>query len=91
MRVLRVGLIYAIFARQMKQNTLQITSASTGEGQERICYLHSDDANLSPLAISEVNRRWESFFKQFNIRSAEMIEVCGSSPKVLEANYRKTV
>jgi hypothetical protein len=46
---------------------------------------------LSPLAISEVNRRWESFFKQFNIRSAEMIEVCGSSPKVLEANYRKTV
>jgi len=46
---------------------------------------------LSALAISEINRRWESFFKQFKIHSAEMIEVCGSSPKVLEVDYRKTV
>ena len=30
-------------------------------------------------------------FKQLKIHSAEMLEAYGSSPKVLEANYRKTI
>ena len=30
-------------------------------------------------------------FKQLKIHAAKMIDACGSSPKVLEADYRKTV
>jgi hypothetical protein len=105
-------LIYAIFARQMKQTILQISSVSIGEGQERICHLHPDDANkmikLQNRASNRQTRRELAFyrnqawlkntgcgqlplFKQLKIHSAEMIEACDSSPKVLEANYRKTI
>ena len=74
----RDGSIYAIFARQMKQNTLQITGASTGAG-------------LGAIDGSQVNRRSDRFSRPLIIAPAEMLEACASRPQVLEANYRKTV
>jgi len=77
----------------MKQKTVQITGASIGEGQERICHVHPDDANemikLQKGAINRQTLRRERFFEQLKIHSAEMIETCGSIPKTIVANYRK--
>jgi len=50
-----------------------------------------DFEDLRALAVSQVNRRWDRFFKPLIVAPAEMIETCASSPKVLAANYRKTV
>ena len=44
---------------------------------------------LRLVTDSKINRRWDRFFSQLQIHSAEMLDAYGGSPQNLEAAYRR--